>query len=134
MCPPTPSSTPTDTPFPYTTLFRSVKRASQRDPLPLSARQTLSTGAEPCVIAMRQREDHIVRAGGNGRLRDQRRISIGFREARDVLRDPTGEQFHFLRQIADMRAKPFPIPLPDIGPNETDLAGPARPNRPSVVR
>src|SRR3546814_3763180 len=92
MCPPTPSSTPTDTPFPYTTLFRSVKRASQRDPLPLSARQTLSTGAEPCVIAMRQREDHIVRAGGNGRLRDQRRISIGFREARDVLRDPRSEE------------------------------------------
>ncbi len=44
----------------------AVERPGQRDPLPLAAREPLAAGADLGVIAARQAEQQVVRAGPLG--------------------------------------------------------------------
>ena len=48
-------------------------------------------------------------------------------EPRDILRDSPGEQFHGLGQIADRRAQPVGIEMPNFRAIESDDTGACRP-------
>jgi hypothetical protein len=102
-------------------------RPRQPDTLQLACRQAMAAIADPCVVAVRQANDHVVYRCLAGSLHDLVRFSLGLKP-RDVVRNRAVEQFHLLWQVADMTPELIRVPLPDICTIELHLAANARPN------
>src|SRR5215207_5647339 len=105
----------------------AVERARKRDALPLPRRERGPALPDLGVVAVRETQNKVVHVGGLRRLED--RLGVGLRlEAGDVLGHGAGEQLHVLRQIADVLAERFRIPLLEGGAVEAYLAAHRRPD------
>ena len=124
---------------------RAVEGAGQRDALALPAGERGAARRDPKVVAAREPQDHLVRAGALGGV-DHVLVPGGGREAGDVLRHGAVEQHHLLRQVADVSAQRLAVlferravephgtagRMPDAGQRtgERGLAGRRRPRDP----
>ena len=108
----------------------TIERPGKPDPLALAGRERRAALADLRLVSFGQTEDQLVDPGGLGRGNDRLRIRLGLKP-RDILRHGTGEQFHVLRQVADMRAQCFRRPLIERRTVDADPCReqPARPRR-----
>ena len=98
----------------------AVQRTSQADALLLAAGQAQATRAQRRVIALREAQDHVMDAGQCGGFYDLCRVCLA--EAGDVLGNGAVEQLDVLRQVAQVWAQHFRIPLADLGAVQTHRA------------
>ena len=99
----------------------AVDGARQADALALTGRQPSAAGADPHIVALRQRENVVVHRGAAGRTADRVRRRIGI-EARNILRDRAVEQFDVLRHVADLAAHLTAVPDAQIRTVKSDRA------------
>ena len=104
----------------------AIQRTRKSDALTLAGGKGSTRFPDLRVVAVRQPQDHVVRAGLLG-CRDHR-LRRGIRiEAGDVLRNRSFEQLDVLRQIADMLAERVGIPLVERSAIEAYSAAHRRP-------
>ena len=104
----------------------SVEGPGQADALALAAREHHPPFPDARIIAPRKLEYQFMDpclASGRNHL-----FGIDLPQAGNIFSHGTGEEFHVLRQVADMGAQPFLVPGVDIRPVQADLAPTGRPD------
>src|ERR1700730_14463635 len=99
----------------------AIERARKRDALGLARREGGAALPDKGVIAVLERDDHVVDAGSSGGGANRFRVGIGL-EAADVLRHSAVEEFQMLGQVADIATERIRRPLVERGAVEADLA------------
>ena len=98
----------------------AVQRTGEADALALTSGKHGPLIPDLRVVALGQREDHVVDARELGGENDP--FGIHGAQTCDVFSDATGEQFHVLREIPDERSEFFGIPSGDVGAINANLA------------
>ena len=99
-----------------------IKCARKTDPLTLSARETDTAFADPCVEPLGQAHDEIGKGGLVERAPDRRLVGVGPGK-RDIGAQGVVEQVGILRHQRDAPAQVVEFEISEIDPVDQDVAG-----------